>query len=125
MPCVCRVRGPVAHVDFPDPQRDCPSFPDRKDVLGRKGGKKPEEKKRSSNLIDRKTYQEDDHGCIRAIIRSLEPTSQGSVSAPALLSAANSGPVCSRSYRVRKCSNATGSRNVMGTAKQRNQNSEL
>jgi hypothetical protein len=57
-----------------------PSFPDRKCVLGKRGGKELLEKKRSSNLRERKLCQEDDHGCIRPIIRTLEPTSQGTVS---------------------------------------------
>src|SRR5579862_9647555 len=64
----------------------------------KKGGKKPSGKQRSSQLRERKRSQEDDHECIRPIIRLLEPTSQGTVSEIALLSTGSHRRMCASNF---------------------------
>ncbi len=70
-------------------------------------------------------YQEDDHGCIGCMIRSMEPTSQGNLSGFALLSTGNVSAVCARSGAIRKRGDATGGRNAVGAVEQRDENGEL
>src|SRR6266702_3857097 len=96
-----------------------PSLPDRKSVLGRKGEKKPSEEERSSYLRERTIDQEDDHECIRPIISSMEPTSQGDLSGITPLSTTKPRLLCSRNHSVRQCGDATGSPSVLGIFEQR------
>jgi hypothetical protein len=101
------------------------SLPDRNFVLGEMGKEKTEEegeakRKRKQPRRDRplekdqKRNQEDDHECIRSIIRTVESTSQGAVSQPAPVSTRDLGLRGSRDHPVRKCCDATSCRKCVG-----------
>src|SRR6266487_1964799 len=102
--------------------RDFLSLPDRNFVLvqtgHKKSGKKGKRGKRPRRdrpiWYRKKPSQEDDHGCIGPIIRSMEPTSQGAISITSCVSAENHCLMCSRNDRVRDGCDAAHSRNIVG-----------
>ncbi len=94
------------------------SLPDRNFVLGRmdgenavEEGKRRERASRQEEIVPsrrQKPFEEDDHQFIRPSMRTMGPTSQGSVSALTCVSTRNPGVCRSIHYPIRQGRDASG-----------------